>query len=167
MKKILFSFSLILVVISQVNAQEIIKMAKNQVFLVKGSRAMPQIKYKAGITITLENKEDGMNFTVTKNGKNYPLFDPVSIATYGQLAEVDLESDGKTEIVAGYRNSPNDFIVNVYHKPEYELDYKLLCTFTGQGTCEFLPNREVKITAKDGTSKVLVIDSEGIVKEKI
>lgn len=145
---------------------DIIKGIKNQVYLVKGSHAMPTLKCKEGITIMMQNEETGMDFTVVKNGKQFPLFASVSSATYGQLAETDVDGDGKMEIMGGYRSGPDNFIINIFKKPEYELDYKLWATVSGQSYCEFPGNSIAKVYAKNGTVKTVTIDTEGKISDK-
>jgi hypothetical protein len=165
MKKLIFLTVLLFLSFNQLQAQEIIKGAKNTAFLLKGSRALPQVKFKEGFTITIKNEEDGsMSFTDTKNGKDFPLFKEVS-ATYGQVAELDVENDGKNEIVAGYRTSPNEFTVYIYKKAQFETDYKQWSTVRGQGYCEFPGNGTVKVYDKNGNGKVLRFGDDGMLKE--
>jgi hypothetical protein len=165
MKKLVFLSSIFLLSLFHLQAQEIIKGQKNTVFLLKGSRAMPEVKFKEGFSILLKNEDDGtMSFTNIKNGKEFPLFKPVN-ATYGQVAELDVESDGKNEIVAGYRTGPQEFTVFIYKKAQFETDFKLWSTVRGQSYCEFPGNGSVKVYDKTGAFKTLWFGDDGMLKE--
>lgn len=161
MKKIAAFVFLLTLSASTVSAQEIIKGLKNQGFLLKGSRAMPMVKFKEGISVLLENKEDGMNFTVIKNGKNYPLIEPVASATYGQVAETDVDGDGSTDILAAYRTGPNQFILYIFKKAPFETEYKMWCTISGKNAIQFDGNSKITLINSDNSTTAYTIDSEG------
>jgi hypothetical protein len=161
MKKLLAILMLFSLTTLTVSAQEIIKGLKNQGFLLKGSRAMPVVKFKEGISVMLENKEDGMNFTVIKNGKNYPLIDPVASATYGQVAETDVDGDGSTDILAAYRTGPNQFIVYIFKKAQFETDYKMFCSITGKNAIQFDGNSKITLYNLDNSTTLYSLDAEG------
>jgi len=160
MKKITMLAALLVVTAVNTQAQEVIKGLKNQVSLVKGSRAMPSVKYKDGLMVGLQNTEEGMTFMMTKNGKQTPLIDPVD-AKYGQAAEGDIDGDGKNEVLIGHRLSDNDFTIHIYKKPEFEFEYNLWATVNGTGSAEFPQNGTVKLSTKEGNVTVMKIDSEG------
>lgn len=161
MKKIIAFVILSVAITASVSAQEVIKGLKNQVFLLKGSRALPMIKFKEGISVLLENKEDGMNFTVIKNGKQYPLIDPVASATYGQVAETDVDSDGSTDIIAAYRTAPNQFILYIFKKAQFETEYKMWSTVTGSTSVQFEGNSKLTLTNADNTTTAFTLSTEG------
>ncbi len=161
MKKIVIILTLLALAGSNVSAQEIIKGIKNQGFLLKGSRAMPMIKFKEGLSVMLENKEDGMNFTVIKNGKQFPLIEPVASATYGQVAETDVDGDGSTDIIAAYRLGPSQFNLFIFKKAQFETDYKMWCTISGKNAILFDGNSKITLINPDNTTTSYMIDSEG------
>lgn len=160
MKKIFVLALVLATAVASTQAQDIIRGVRNQGILVKGSRALPAVKFKEGMMVSLSNTDDGMAFNMTKNGKVTPLFDPVD-AKIGQAAEVDVDGDGKMEILAGYRNTDNDFTLNIYKKPEYEFDYKLWATVNGNAYAEFPQNGTVKLHTKEGAVSLMKFDSEG------
>lgn len=161
MKKILTLAAMFALVAVSTQAQEIFKGLKNQASLVKGSRALPTVKYKDGFMVGMSNTDDGMAFTMTKNGKNSELFDGPVDAKYGQAAEADVDGDGKNELLAGYRKTENDFTINIYKKPEFEFEYKLWATVNGTGQAEFPQDGTVKLYTKEGSVNVMKFDSEG------
>ena len=165
MKKLAVAVAAFVLLASASQAQTFIRGVKNQAELVKGSRALPSVKYKDGLTISMANTEDeGMTFTTTKNGKQYPLFDPVD-ATFGQLAETDIEGDGKMEILAGYRTAANSYTINIYKKAEFETEHKLWSTINGQHYAEFPGDGTVKMYTKEGSISVMKFDEEGKLTE--
>jgi hypothetical protein len=161
MKKILAFTILFSAILINTQAQDIIKGVRNQAILVKGSRALPMVKFKDGQMVSITNTDEGMSFTMTKNGKITPLFDPVD-AKFGQIAEVDVEGDGKMEIVTAYRLTDGDFTLNIFKKPDYEFEYKLWSTINGKAYAEFPQNGTVKLYTKEGNISVMKFDSEGL-----
>lgn len=160
MKKILALAALLTFAAATTNAQIIIRGVRNQAELVKGSRAMPTVKYKDGMMVGMQNTEEGMTFLLTKNGKQTPLIDPVD-AKYGQAAEADVDGDGKMEVLIAHRLTDGDFTINIYKKPEFEFDYALWSTLNGKHYAEFPQNGTVKLYTKEGSVSVMKFDSEG------
>jgi hypothetical protein len=158
----LFSIIIILIFHSVgVNAQQIITEVKNTVILKKGSVALPQVRYKTGEMVMMKNTEEGMNFYLIKNGKTTAMFDPCVDCIFGQVAEIDIDGDGKTEVLLGTRMSTETFEVKIYKKAEFEVDYKLFTTINGQDHCEFSGDNTVKIYTSDLKVAHLKFKSDG------
>ncbi|MBK9730601.1 MAG: hypothetical protein IPO83_04805 [Chitinophagaceae bacterium] len=115
MKKILFAFIILCAAFRISFAQDIIKGATNTVSLVKKSAKLPSIKNKDGSTIVLSYKEpDGLKVMMGKNGKNFPVCDPYPNALMVQVAEADIDKDGKLEILVGARTSTESVEIKIY-----------------------------------------------------
>jgi len=143
------------------SAQEIIKGMKNTNSIKKGSVALPQVRFKTGEMVMMHNTDDGMSFDIIKNGKTTPLFDPCADCVFGQTAEFDIDGDGKTEVIIGTRLTPETFEVKIFHKEEFQVEYALFTTISGQDHCEFLGDNTVKIYSLDGKVSHLKFKSDG------
>ena len=161
MRKIFFAFIIFLSATSFTQAQEIIKGMKNNAVFLKGSRAMPQVRFKDGSMIMMMNGDDGMSFTLIKNGKETPMFDPSKDYTFGQVSEFDIDADGTMEMLIGTRKTPSTFEVRIYKKAQFDTDYKLFTTINGQDHCEFAGDNTVKIYTEDLKISHLKFKSDG------
>lgn len=150
--KTLLIFLLVLGGVTQVSfGQEIIKGTTNTVSLVKKSAKLPSIKNKDGSTIVLSYKEpEGLKVMMGKNGKNFPFCDPFPNALMVQVAEADIDKDGKPEILVGARTSASTVEIKIYKKPEFETLYKLWASFTGVQSFEFPGDGNVRLYDMNG-----------------
>ncbi|MBX7108566.1 MAG: VCBS repeat-containing protein [Chitinophagales bacterium] len=166
MKKIASVLLILLFAIRVSSGQEIIKGVTNTVSLVKKSAKLPSIKNKDGSTIVLSYKEpDGLKVMMGKNGKNFPLCDPFPNALMVQVAEADIDNDGKLEILVGARTSAESVEIKIYKKPEFETLYKIWSSFTGVQSFEFPGDGTVKLYDMNGKSGLFKISAEGKLTE--
>ena len=149
MKKISILFFVLISISSITQAQQIIMGVKNFTILKKGSSALPQTKFKTGELVMMKNTDGSMNFDLVKNGKTTPLITACADCVFGQAAEADINGDGKTEVLIGTRLTPETFEVKIYYKEEFDVEYKLFTTITGQDHCEFPGDNTVKIYTTD------------------
>ncbi|MBK6484577.1 MAG: hypothetical protein IPG01_15930 [Chitinophagaceae bacterium] len=165
--KILLSLSILLLVVFKVSlGQEIIKGMTNTVSLVKKSAKLPSIKNKDGSTIVLSYKEpDGLKVMMGKNGKNFPFCDPYPNALMVQVAEFDVDGDGKQEILVGARTSTETVEIKIYKKPEFETLYKQWTAFTGVQSFEFPGDGNVKLYDMKGKSGLFKVMADGQLNE--
>ncbi|GDX51839.1 hypothetical protein LBMAG27_08860 [Bacteroidota bacterium] len=161
MKKISFLFFVLISISSFTYGQQIITGVKNFNILKKGSSSIPQTRFKTGEMVMMKNSDEGMNFDIIKNGKTTPLIDPCTDCIFGQTAELDIDGDGKTEVLIGTRLTPETFEVKIYNKAEFEVDYKLFTTINGQDHCEFIGDNTVKIFTTDLKIAHLKFKSDG------
>ncbi len=161
MKKKSFLFFLLISISYSNYGQQIITGVKNFTILKKGSSALPQTRFKTGEMVMMKNLEEGMNFDLIKNGKATPLIDPCVDCIFGQSAELDIDGDGKTEVLIGSRITPETFEVKIFKKAEFEVDYKLFTTINGQDHCEFAGDNTVKIFTTDLKVAHLKFKSDG------
>lgn len=162
MRKLVTVLFFVCFVISVSSGQDIIKGVTNSVSLVKKSAKLPAIKNKDGSTIVLSYKEpDGLKVMMGKNGKNFPFCDPYPNALMVQVAEADIDNDGKPEILVGARTSTESVEIKIYKKPEFETLYKLWSSFTGVQSFEFPGDGNVKLYDMNGKFGLFKINPEG------
>lgn len=143
----------------------IIQGTTNTINLVKKSSKLPSIKLKDGSTIVLRyDLTDGIHAEMYKNGKNFDLVEPFAAATFVQISEVDIDKDGKNEIVIGARTSADQFTVQILRKPEFETEWMVWSTVTGQSYCEFPGDNTIKVFTLDGTGSILKFFEDGTFK---
>lgn len=162
MKKSVFLFLIASVVAQVAFSQDIIRGAINTVSLVKKSAKLPSIKNKDGSTIVLSYKEpEGLKVTMGKNGKSFPFCDPFPNALMVQVAEQDIDKDGKLEILVGSRTSAQSVEVKIYKKAEFETLYKIWISFTGVQSFEFPGDGNVKLYDMNGKFGLYKIMNDG------
>ena len=161
MKKISFLFFVLISISSFTYGQQIITGVKNFTILKKGSSALPQTRFKTGEMVMIKNSDEGMNFDIIKNGKTTSLIPPCVDCIFGQSAEVDIDGDGKTEVLIGTRLTAETFEVKIYYKEEFDVEYKLFTTINGQDHCEFSGDNTVKIYTTDLKVAHLKFKSDG------
>src|SRR5262245_6231837 len=89
-------------------AQDIIKGLPISISLVPKSAKEPRLKLKDGSGILLKyNADDGIHVILAKNGKQTDFCEPFSNTMMVQVGEVDIEKDGKPEVVVISRSSPS------------------------------------------------------------
>lgn len=165
--KVLLIALITMVMTTQISVgQEIIRGVTNTVSLVKKSAKLPSIKNKDGSTIVLSYKEpDGLKVMMGKNGKNFPLCEPFPNALMVQVAETDIDSDGKLEILVGARTSTETVEIIIYKKPDFETLYKPWASFTGVQSFEFPGNGQVKLYDMKGKAGLFSITADGKLNE--
>ncbi len=143
-------------------SQEIIKGLKNTVSLVQKSAKLPSIKNKDGSTIVLSYKEtEGLMVTMGKNGKNSVFSGPFPNALMVQVGEMDIDNDGKPEILVGTRTSAEAVEVEIYKKAAFEIFYKLWSTLTGFNSFEFTGDGHIKLYDMKGNFGLYTIMEDG------
>ena len=143
-------------------SQDILKGIPNTASLVKKSAKTPSIKNKDGSTIVLSYKEsDGLMVMMGKNGKSFPFAGPFPNGLMVQVGELDIEKDGKPEILVGVRTSPESVEVEIYKKADFEIQYKLWTTLTGVQSFEFLGDGTVRLYDMHGNFGLFKILDDG------
>lgn len=166
MKKTGLLLLVFFVVIHVSYGQEIIKGVTNTVSIVKKSAKIPSIKNKDGSTIVLSYKEpDGIKVMMGKNGKNFAFCEPFPYASMVQVAEADIDADGKPEILVGARTSDETVEIKIYKKPEFETLYALWSAFTGVQSFEFTGDGKVKLYDMNGRFGVYKMAADGKLDE--
>lgn len=160
--------ALFLILVSfQIHSQTavIIQGPVNTISLVKKSSKLPTIKMKDGSTIALRyDVTDGIHAEMYKNGKNFDLVEPFGAATLVQICEVDIDKDGRTEFVIGARTAADQFTIQIFRKPEFETEWTLWSTLSGQSYCEFSGDNTVKVYTLDGSVSTLRFNEDGTFK---
>ena len=137
----------------------------NSISLVQKSMKLPSIKFKDGSTIVLRYEaEVGIHAEMYKNGKNFDVVEPFADAKFVQVCEVDIDKDDKTEIVIASRTTADQFTIQILRKPEFETDWTLWSTITGQSTCDFPGDNTVNVYTIDGTKSSLRFNEDGTFK---
>lgn len=166
MKKILFVILLVTSTISISLAQDIIKGLTISISLVPKSAKQPNLKLKDGSGVFLVYKaESGINVIMGKNGKQFPICDPMENTKFVQVGEIDLEKDGKPEIVVASKTSAETIEVRIFKKEEFEVYYKEWSSFTGVASVEFPGNGTVKLYDKEGNAGSYTFNAEGQLAE--
>ncbi len=162
MKRLSLLFFFYLATVNTTFSQEIIKGLKNTVSLVQKSAKIPSIKNKDGSTIVLRYKEsEGLMVTMGKNGKNSDFSGPFPNALMVQVGEMDIDKDGKLEILVGSRTSPESVEVEIHKKAEFEIFYKLWSTLTGFDSFEFTGDGHIKLYDTKGNFGLYTIMEDG------
>lgn len=166
MKKITLLLLLLSTSALIVNAQDIIKGLPYSISLVAKSSKQPTVRLKDGSGITLRyTAEAGFTVMMGKNGKSFEFTDPMPNAKFVQAAEVDIDKDGKMEVVIASRTSSETIEIKVFKKPEFEIFYKEWSSFTGVTSVEFPGDGTFKLYDKEGNAGTYKFDEEGKIAE--
>ncbi len=165
MKKTLLFISINALTFSTLFAQEIIKGIPLTISLVKKSAKQPMLKLKDGSGILLVYKEDAIHVILSKNGKQTDFCDPMENALMIQVAEVDIEKDGKPEVVIASKTSAESMEIKVFKKADFETLYMEWSVFTSVASVEFPGNNTVKLYDKEGNAGVYKFSEEGKIIE--
>jgi len=166
MTKALSLFILFLISIATASAQDIIKGLPLSISLVPKSSRQPNLKFKDGSGITLKyNADDGIHVIMIKNGKTYDFCDPFSNTKMVQVGEIDIEKDGRNEIVVASRSSSSTIEVKIFKKPEFEILYTEWSNFTGVTAIEFPGDGTVKLYDQTGNAGVYKFGEDGKLAE--
>ena len=166
MKGLLIGVSLLIASVSLSTAQDLIKGLPKTVTLVKKSSLRPSMPLKDGSTIGLVNKpETGMHVILSKNGKTTDFCDPMQNALSGQIGEVDIEKDGRLDVVVVTKTSPQTIDIKIFKKPEFETLYQLWSSFTGVSSVEFPGNGTVKLYDLEGKAGIYKLSEDGKITE--
>jgi hypothetical protein len=156
-------FVLFILVITKVSAQDIIQGAGNNISVVRLSEKKPTIRLHDGSAITLSyvaNK--GIFVTLSKNGKASDLCSPFPDASMVQVAESDIDHDGKLEILVGSRSADGNTIqILIYKKAEFETLYKIWTTLNGEQSIKFNGDGTATFISNSGQGMDYVIEKDG------
>ena len=151
---------------SLVSGQDIIKGLSISVSLVPKSAKQPNLKLKDGSGITLLYKaESGIHVMMGKNGKLFDFCDPFENAKMVQVGEVDIDKDGKPEIIVASRTSSETMEAKIFKKADFETLYKEWTHFTGVASLEFPGNGTVKLYDKEGNAGIYKFMENGKISE--
>jgi hypothetical protein len=166
MKKTIFILFCIVWSSSIVSAQDIIKGLGVSVSLVPKSAKQPNLKLKDGSGITLIYKaESGIHVMMGKNGKLFDFCDPYENIKMVQVGELDIDKDGKPEVIVAGKTSSETIEVKIFKKAEFEIFYKEWSEFTGVASIEFPGNGTVKLYDKEGNAGTYKFSEEGKITE--
>jgi hypothetical protein len=166
MKKLLSILAVLIVAISIASAQDIIKGLPYSISLVPKSAKTPNIKFKDGSGITLKySADDGIQVLLNKNGKQSDFCEPFANTKLVQVGEVDIDKDGKNEIIVASRSSSSTIEVKIFKKPEFEIFYKEWSSFTGVVAVEFPGNNTVKLYDQTGNAGIYTFSDDGKITE--
>jgi hypothetical protein len=165
-RKILFVFFLIASSYSISSAQDIIKGLPYTISLVPKSMKTPNIKFKDGSGIILKyNAESGIQVLMNKNGKQYDFCESFANTKMVQVGEVDIDKDGRLEIIVASRSSSSTIEIKVFKKPEFEILYKEWSDFSGVTAVEFPGNNTVKLYDQTGNAGTYTFGDDGKLAE--
>ncbi|HYV95659.1 MAG TPA: hypothetical protein VE978_28045 [Chitinophagales bacterium] len=166
MKKTFFTIILLVAAISFASAQDIIKGLSYTVSLVPKSMKTPNIKFKDGSGISLKyDAESGIHVLMNKNGKQYDFCEPFFNTKLVQVGEVDIDKDGRLEIIVASRSSSSTIEIKVFKKAEFEILYKEWSDFTGVSAVEFPGNGTVKLYDQTGNAGIYTFSDDGKLSE--
>ena len=166
MKKLLSIFVIIIAAISITSAQDIIKGLPYSISLVPKSAKTPNIKFKDGSGITLKyNADDGIEVLLNKNGKQSEFCEAFANTKLVQVGEVDIDKDGRPEIIVASRSSSSTIEIKVFKKAEFEIFYKEWSDFTGVSAVEFPGNNTVKLYDQTGNAGIYTFSDDGKLTE--
>ena len=157
MKQLVVLFLLFLFSISVSSAQDIIKGIPVTISLVPKSAKQPVLKLKDGAGILLKyDAEVGIHVILAKNGKQTDFCEPFGNTKLVQVGEMDIEKDGKPEVVVVSESSSSTIDVLIFKKADFEINYKEWSSFSGTSAVEFPGNGTVRLydlAGKYGTYK--------------
>ena len=166
MKKALFILLSIVSSLSIASAQDIIKGLSISISLVPKSAKQPNLKLKDGSGITLIYKaESGIHVMLGKNGKLSDFCDPYENAKMVQVGELDIDKDGKPEVIVASKTSSETIEIKIFKKAEFEILYKEWSEFTGVASVEFPGNGTVKLYDKEGNAGIYKFGENGKISE--
>lgn len=166
MKKTLFLLFCIVSSFSIVSAQDIIKGLSISISLVPKSAKQPNLKLKDGSGITLLYKaETGIHVVMGKNGKLFDFCEPYKNAKMVQVGELDIDKDGRLEVIVASKTSSETIEAKVFKKAEFEIFYKEWSNFTGVASLEFPGNGTVKLYDKEGNAGIYKFSEDGKISE--
>lgn len=144
------------------HAQDMIKGLPITISLVPKSAKQPNLKLKDGSGISLKYEEaEGIRVILSKNGKQTDFCDPFFDTKLVQVGEVDIENDGKTEVVVANRSGDDAVEVILFKKAEFEVYYKEWSSFAASGTVEFPGDGSVKMYPASGSPSSFKISADG------
>jgi hypothetical protein len=148
------------------SAQDIIKGLPVTISLVPKSAKQPGLKLKDGAGILLKyNADDGIHVILAKNGKQTDFCEPFSNTIMVQVGEVDIDKDGKPEVVVTSRSSSATIEILIFKKAEFEVNYKEWSSFTGTTAVEFPGNGTVRLYEPSGKYGTYKFTSDGKISE--
>ena len=151
---------------SIVSAQDIIRGLGTSISLVPKSAKQPNLKLKDGSGIILIYKaESGIHVMMGKNGKLFDFCDPYDNAKMVQVGELDIDKDGKPEVIVASKTSSETIEVKIFKKAEFEIFYKEWSDFTGVASIEFPGNGTVKLYDKEGNAGKYKFGEDGKISE--
>ena len=166
MKKTILILLCVTASFSMVSAQDIIKGLSISISLVPKSAKQPNLKLKDGSGITLLYKaESGIHVMMGKNGKLFDFCDPFENAKLVQVGQLDIDKDGKLEVIVASKTSSETIEVKIFKKAEFEIFYKQWTEFTGVASVEFPGNGTVKLYDKEGNAGTYKFSEEGKISE--
>ena len=166
MQKIILSLFILAASISVTKAQDIIKGLPITISLVPKSVKQPNLKLKDGSGIFLVYKaDDGIHVILGKNGKQTDFCNPIENTKMVQVGEVDIEKDGKNEVVVANRTSATTIEILIFKKADFETMYKEWSSFTGSTAVEFPGDGTVKLYDQSGKAGVYKFEEDGKIAE--
>ncbi len=146
----------------QVHAQELIRGITHTAYLPAKSSRTPFIKLSDGSLVTVSYREPGgFKVVLTKNAKTMVLAEEVRAAQAAQLAETDVNGDGRKELIMAFRTSGSEIAVTILHKPEYETYLQTWTELTCNGPIEFAGNNLVYVYGPQGRVDSYKLDDKG------
>src|SRR6185436_9673142 len=166
MKKTFLTLILIVAAIAFASAQDIIKGLPLTISLVPKSAKQPNLKLKDGSGISLLYKADeGIHVIMGKNGKQYDFCEPFDNTKLVQVGEVDIDKDGRPEVIVASRSSSSTIEIKIFKKPEFEIFYKEWSDFTGVSAVEFPGDGTVKLYDQTGNAGIYTFSDDGKLSE--
>ncbi len=147
---------------AQVHAQELVRGITHTAYLPAKSSRTPFIKLSDGSLVTVSYREpEGFKVVLTKNAKTMVLAEEVRAAQAAQLAETDVNGDGRNELIIAFRTSGSEIAVTILHKPEYETYLQTWTELTCSGPVEFAGKNLVHVYTPQGQINSYRLDEKG------
>jgi len=167
MKKTLIVISAFTFLSFHVFSQDLIKGLPISISLVPKSAKQPNLKLKDGSGVLLKyDVNDGIHVIMAKNGKQTDLCDPFANSKMVQVGQVDIENDGKPEIVVASQTSSTTIQVLIYKKADFEVNYQPWSHFSGVAAVEFPGDGTVEIYDETGNFSTYKFSDDGKLTEK-